>query len=255
MRPLRIGCAVLAAALAVVPPAGASDPPPLLLSGAASLRDALAEAISEFRETGGEPVDLNTASSGALLRQILSGAPVDVFVSASPREVQRLVEAGFVDPATVRKMAGNRIVVVVPEGARPPERLDELSAVRFERVAIGNPATVPAGRYAREVLESASLWNALLDRLVFAENVRQVVEYVSRGDADAGLVYRTDALRFADRLDPGPAAAVGSHSAIEYLAAPIRGSRQPDAAAHLVAFLAGERGRAVLSRHGFSPPP
>lgn len=253
----RLGAAlaVLAAGWSCTPPATAAEHARLLVSGAASMRDVLAETIAEYEGIGGERIDLNTASSGALLRQILAGAPVDVFVSASPREVARLVEAGLASPAAVRNIAGNRIVVVVPPGASSPASLGDLEDPRFERIALGNPATVPAGRYAREALESASLWDRLADRFVLAENVRQVVEYVSRGDADAGLVYRTDATRFTDRLATGPEAAAGSHPAVVYQAVVLRDSRHPEAAARLVAFLAGERGRAVLARHGFLPPP
>jgi len=251
----RVLAGFLSAGLLLAPAIGGDRSGSLLVSAAASLRDALSDVAQAFRSDEAVPTDLHTAASGALLRQILAGAPIDALVSASPEEIDRLVDAGLADRAAVRTIAGNRITVIVPSGEVPPSDLAGLADPRFDRIALGNPRTAPAGRYARDALRSAGVWDGLQDRLVFAENVRQVVEYVARGDAVAGLVYRTDAARFSDRVGAGPEAPPGSHQEVLYQAVPIRGGAHTEAASRFVEFVAGPRGRSVLASHGFLPPP
>jgi molybdate transport system substrate-binding protein len=122
------------------------------------------------------------------------------------------------------------------------------------RIAIGNPRTVPAGRYAREALKSAGIWDRLQGRLVYAENVRQVVEYVARGDADAGMVYLTDAGLFDDRIVTGPEPTAGSYSPILYQAAILKESTAQGAAEVLLEKLLTPAGRQQFLRYGFTPP-
>jgi molybdate transport system substrate-binding protein len=235
--------------------AGADEDATVLAAGAISLRDVLREAVAEFEGSGGTEVRLHTASSGALMRQIESGAPVDVFFSASPVEIDHLEEAGLLESGTRRAFASNRVVVVAAPGEPLPSRIDELGASRFPRVCLGNPKTVPAGRYARQALVAVGVWDSLESRAIYAENVRQVVEYVARGDVPVGLVYRTDALRFRDRLAVGPVAPESSHAPIRYEAAVIRDARNRVGALRFLRFVASGKGRAILERHGFLGAP
>ena len=227
----------------------------ILVAGAISLRDALREAAERFEiEAGAGVVRIHTASSGALARQVENGAPVDVFFSASPVEVERLDTLGLLVPGSRVTFASNRIVIIVPEGADPPAGFEGIAGERFARVALGNPKTVPAGRYAKQALVSTGAWNAVASRAIFAENVRQVVEYVARGDVNAGLVYATDLQRFRERVTAGPVAPAGSHDPIRYEAAVVRDARHHDRASRFLRFVAFGAGRLILERHGFLTP-
>jgi len=226
----------------------------ILVSAASSLRGVIDEVVEAYREHfPGTDVAINTAASGVLLRQIERGAPVDLFLSASREEVDVLEAQGLV---RARKgFAVNRLVVVVPGGRPPPKSFEGLSAERFERIAIGNPGTVPAGRYARESFETLGLLDAIESRLVFGENVRHVLDWAVRGEVDAALVYATDAALVADRIAIGPIAPPRSHTGIFYEGAVIEGARNPDRALQLLEFLGSVPGAEILSRKGFMIPP
>jgi molybdate transport system substrate-binding protein len=226
----------------------------VMVSAAISLRDVLEEAWSLWDGNGGHVV-LNTAGSGVLLRQILQGAPVDLFISASPRELDELETRGMLVPGTRCTLAANRLVTIFPTDGEVVERFRDLPSIAPGSIAVGNPKTVPAGRYARKALLGAGLWEALENRLVNAGNVRQVVEYVARGDADAGLVYRTDAERFRERLRIGPEPEPGSYPPILYQAALVRGGPNPEKAAELLTLLRSGRAGKIFRQHGFMDPP
>lgn len=228
----------------------------ILAAGAISLRDALSEAAERFEaKNAGTVVQLHTAGSGALARQIESGAPVEVFFSASPVEIDRLDRLGMLQPGTRTTFASNGIVVIVPPGSIPPAEFAAIAGTEFSRVALGNPKTVPAGRYAKQALISTGLWETVEPRTVYAENVRQVVEYVARGDVDLGLVYTTDLLRFRERVVAGPAAPSGSHDPVRYEAALVSDGTHREVARRFLRFVVSEEGRAILAIHGFLPPP
>lgn len=240
------------AALAMVAVLGAAgNDAEILVSAASSLRGIIDEIVETYQERNpGADVTINTAASGVLLRQIEHGAPVDLFLSASTHEVDRLEAKGLV--RTRRVFAANRLVVVVPGGRSPPATFEELSAKRFGRIAIGNPNTAPAGRYARESFENLGLLDAIESRLVFGENVRQVLEWAARDEVDAALVYATDAALVADRIVTGPPAPPGSHSEILYEAAVV-GDGRP--ALRFLEFLTSPVAEQILGRRGFRAPP
>lgn len=243
--------AVLLAALILSTPAPAAE---ITVSAAASLRDAFTELAGDYeRRQPGTRVLLNFGGSGALYQQIRIGAPVDVFAPADDETMDRAVAAGRIDPALRHDFAGNTLVLAVPADARSaPEGLDDLGSWRFGRIAIGQPEAVPAGRYARAALREAGLWEVLSSRLVPAQNVRQALDYVARGEVDAAFVYATD---LAAR--PGRARIafeVPLPMPIRYPIAPVSGSRQPAVAAAFVRFVLSRDGQQVLRRHGFLSP-
>jgi len=245
---------VIASLALVVALGAAGNDAGILVSAASSLRGVIDEVVEAYRELHpATDVAINTAASGVLLRQIEHGAPVDLFLSASMEEIDLLEAQGLV--RTRRAFAVNRLVVVVPGGRSPPTSFEELSAERFERIAVGNPRTVPAGRYARESFDTLGLLDAIESRLVFGENVRQVLDWAVRGEVDAALVYATDAALVADRVAIGPVAPPRSHSGIFYEGALLEGSRNPDLALQLLEFLAFGPGKQILSRKGFMTPP
>ncbi|MBC8103032.1 MAG: molybdate ABC transporter substrate-binding protein [Cytophagales bacterium] len=228
----------------------------LLVSAAASLTDAFEQIGAAFarKEKGGVTVRFNFAASGALKQQILAGAPVAVFASAAPREMDELERAKRIEAATRRDFARNRLVLIVPAGSRAGVRdWKDLTGAGIRRIAVASPDGVPAGRYARETLLKRGLWAALQPKLVFGENVRQTLTYVAGGDADAGIVFATDARSEARRVRIAAVAIPGrDHSPIVYPAAVIAGAPNPEAARRFVRFLLSREAQGIFKRWGFS---
>ncbi|HEX2205993.1 MAG TPA: molybdate ABC transporter substrate-binding protein [Longimicrobium sp.] len=224
----------------------------LTVAAAASLREAMGELEAAYEaENRGVDVRTTFGASGLLRQQVEQGAPVDVFVSAAEGPIDALQAAGLVDPRSRRVLAGNELVLVVPQGSTAPVRgFGDLDAPEVRRVALGAPASVPAGEYADEVLRALGIREAVARKAVYGQNVRQVLAYVESGDADAGVVYRTDAA-VSRRVRLVASAPPGTHGPITYPVAVVRRTRAPEAARAYVAFLLGPEGRAVLRRRGF----
>ena len=167
----------------------------LIVAAAASLTNALKEVAGAFEKTHpGAKVVCNFGASGVLWQQMAKGAPVDVFAAADQKTMNQAQEKKLIVPGTRKNFVSNRLVLIIPMDAKLCLRgLKDLTGPAVKRVAVGNPATVPAGRYAQEALVKAGLWEALSPRFILAESVRQVLDYVRRGEVDAGLVYSTDA--------------------------------------------------------------
>ena len=201
----------------------------------------------------GTKVLLNFGASGALLAQIAKGAPVDVFASADQETMDQAVAQRRVDAPDRRDFVSNRLVLVVPaSSARAPAALADLADTAFGRVAIGQPASVPAGRYARAALEKAGLWTSVAPRTIAAQSVRQALDYVARGEVDAAFVYATDAAIAPDRVRI--AFAVPTDVPIRYPIAALAKARNRAEAARFVDFVASDVARAVLAKHGFGTP-
>lgn len=236
-----------------VSPAAAEE---LLVSAAISLKDPLEQIGRRFAGARDAAVRFNFGASGELQRQIEAGAPVDVFVSASAREVDALVAAGRVDAATRRLVAGNVLIAIKPSDLPldlpgPSDLLDR----RVRRVALGNPRTVPAGQYARQSLEALGLWARIEPKMVFAENVRQVLDWVARGEVDVGFVYATDAVLRRDQVRLAFPVPDDTHAPIVYVAAVVAATRQPERARAFVDVLASRDAELVFRRFGFEPAP
>ncbi|MDE5879876.1 MAG: molybdate ABC transporter substrate-binding protein [Desulfovibrio sp.] len=241
---------VLAAALAagLATSAVAAE---MTVSAAASLTDAFGELKTLFEKAHpGLTVNTNFAASNPLLKQLEEGAPADVFASADQQTMDKAVAAGVVDPATRRNFALNELVLIVPRGAKKPASLADLTGMK--RIAIGNPDSVPAGRYTRDALTAAGLWEALLPECVQAASVRQALAYVARGEAEAGFVYRTDALQMGDKVEI--ALTVGGHEPVLYPIAVATTGHDPKAGQEFVDFVLSPEGQRVLAKYGFSKP-
>lgn len=225
----------------------------LTVATAVSLNEAVREVSRQFEALNpAARVRLNAAASGVLVQQIVRGAPVDVLLSADPLWLDRGVQAGVLVADSRRDFARNELLLVAPMNSRIAlGRLDDLLMPQVQRIAIGKPDVVPAGRYARDALDAAGLTSRLQARFVFADSVRQVLDYVSRGEVEAGFVYRTDAIRMSDRVR-----VVATLSATEVLhpAAVVSDSRQPALARAYVEHLLSPAAQAVFRRHGFGPP-
>jgi len=227
---------------------------PLTVSAAVSMTEALEEISTAYRSAGGGPVRFNFGGSNVLARQIVNGAPVDVFISADDQQMDLVDRAGLLAPGSRVPIAGNRLVVVVPQGSRAVTSIEDLLDVKIRRVAIGDPAAVPAGVYARSYLEKRGLWPRLAPKVVPSANVRAALTAVRNGSADAAFVYATDA-RIASGLAVAVTIAGQDAPVIGYPACVIKSTRQSTAASQFVRFLRGPIAGRILERHGFLPPP
>lgn len=230
-------------------PAVAGD---LLVSAAASLTNAFQEMKEPFEKAHpGTTLVFNFAASGALLKQMEQGAPVDVFASADQETMDKAAQ--LIDEPTRVDFAGNALVMVVPaEGGQPLTAPEELRSDRVKLVAIGNPDSVPAGRYAKGALEAAGLYEPLTPKFVMAESVRQALDYVARGEVQAGFVYATDAVLRADRVKV--AAEIPGHKPISYPVALLKDSKGKEMGQTFIDFIKGEEGQAILAGFGFKKP-
>ncbi len=222
----------------------------LTVSAAASLSESFTQISREFTKETGVKVNLNFASSNNLLRQMEQGAPVDVFASADQETMDTAQSKGIVDSATRRDFALNDLVLITPASGTltGPEAL---SGSEVKHIAVGTPESVPAGRYAREALTAAGTWDALQSKFVFGNNVRQVLSYVQRGEADAGFVYRTDAL--AGGKDVRIVTAMTGHKPVCYPIAVTKEASDRNMAQKFVDFVLSPRGLEILAHYGFSP--
>lgn len=237
--------------------ARAADQPPVLVFAAASLKNALDEVIAAYRREGGV-AHASYAASSALARQIEQGAPADLFVSADLDWMDYLDGKGLIAPGTRTNLLRNEIVLIAPKGEGPAAMavgpgLDLLGLLGDGRLAVADARAVPAGKYAKAALEHLGAWDGVKDRLAQAENVRAALALVSRGEASAGIVYRTDAMADSGVRVVGRFPA-GSHPPIVYPAALTKESHSPGAAAFL-AFLKSGTAKAVFERHGFEVGP
>ena len=226
----------------------------LTVSAAASLSSAFRELGPAFEaQNPGTAVGFNFAASDALLAQIAKGAPVDVFASADHDAMDRAERQQLLAAGSRRNFVGNSLVMIVPsDSALGLTTVADLAKPEVRRIAIGNPASVPAGRYAKASLQAAKLWAGVEPKAVLAQSVRQALDYVGRGEVEAGLVYATDAALMNDRVRV--VASVPTTSAIAYPIAAIAGSPNPGAARRFVEFVGTPAAQAVLARHGFAKP-
>jgi molybdate transport system substrate-binding protein len=236
-------------------PAAAAEE--LTVSVAISMREAIDEIGGRFvRAHPGVVVRYNLGASGELQKQIEAGAPVDVFVSAATRQMDDLDARGFLVPGSRRVFARNVLAVVTPgDSAVPLGRPADLLLPRVQRVVIGHPRTVPVGQYAEESLRSLGLWEGLRGRLIYAENVRQALEYVARGEVDAGVVYATDVALRPGRVREAFRLPEESYPPVIYPAAVVKDSRHRARALAFVESLLAPDARATLARLGFQLPP
>ncbi|HXG53837.1 MAG TPA: molybdate ABC transporter substrate-binding protein [Vicinamibacterales bacterium] len=225
---------------------------PIVVSAAISLTDALQEIEKAYTAAGGSPVRFNFAASNVLARQIANGAPVDLFISADEAQMDFAARGGAIDTTTRRHLLSNRLAIVTP-GGQPITIADArgLLSARVRRIAIGDPAAVPAGAYAKAFLERAGVWEALRPKLVPLASVRAALGAAESGSADAAIVYESDAAssRKVQLAYVFPASAGPS---ITYPAAITSRGTNRAAAERFMAFLRGPHAREIFRRFKFS---
>ena len=249
---MRLRSAALAAAFVLG--SAACSAQELVVSAAASLTNAFQAVGKSFEQAKpGAKVTFNFAASGPLLAQIQQGAPVDVFASADQETMNRAASANLISASSRVDFAANTLVLIVPAtSAQTPRQLSDLTGGTFQRISTGTPATVPVGRYTMEAIDKAGLTAALQSRWIYGESVRQVLNYVARGEVDAGFVYRTDAMIESEKTRI--ALTVPTSTPVTYPIALIASSKNPALATEFMAFVRSAPAQEILQRHGFSKP-
>jgi len=227
----------------------------LLVSAAMSLKNVFEEIAVVYEQQATDvTIRFNFGSSGALEKQIEAGAPADVFASASQRFMDMLEKNNGITPGSRLDFTQNSMVLIVPrDNPAKIEGFDDLGSENCKNISIGNPGSVPAGRYAKEVLHNMKLYQKNQKKLVFGEHVRQVLDYVARGEVDAGIVYATDARVRSKEVKVISTAPRGSHMNICYPVAIVSSSMLQKQALDFVEFLGkSNKAQELLQKHGFS---
>jgi len=232
------------------PQAGKAD---LTVSAAISLKDALDEEKQAYIAANPNvTIATNYGASGTLQLQVEQGAPVDVFLSAAPKQMDALESKGLLLEGTRKNLLRNDVVLIVPKDSTLGiSSFQDLTRADVKQVALGEPTVVPAGQYAKEVLTSLGIYDAVNSKAVLAKDVRQVLTYVETVNVDAGIVYATDAMS-STKVKVVATAPAKSHSPVIYPAAVIKASKDPAAARAFLDFLASPQGRAIFQKYGFA---
>ena len=222
----------------------------LTISAAASLQDALTDITATFeKEHPNVHITYNFGASGSLQQQISQGAPVDLFFSAAEDKFDMLVEEGLIEKDKGIDLVGNEIVLVVPKDSNKGIKAFE-DLTKAEKISIGTPETVPAGKYAQETLEHLKIWTAVEKKIVYAKDVRQVLTYIETNNVDAGIVYKTDAL-ISPKVEIVATAKENTHAPIIYPVGVIKNSSHPKEAQLFYEYLQNEQSITTFKKYGF----
>lgn len=249
---------ILAMSMMLLAGCGGSDEetaekPEVTVLAAASLTDALDEIIAEYEKDADATITPSYAGSGDLVQQIEGGAPCDIFISASKANMDQLEEEDLIDTDTRQDLLLNTLTLIATAEKKDVVTMDNLTSGEIGTIAVGEPETVPAGKYASQVFDNMNITDQLSDKIVYAKDVRAVLNYVETGDADCGFVYRTDALL----LDEENGAIIGDvdsslHDNIVYPAAILKDAPQADAAADFYEFIQSDFAKEVFEKYGFT---
>ncbi len=224
----------------------------ILVSAAASLKDALEEIKPQFEKANPSiKVSYNFGASGALQQQIEQGAPADVFISAASKQMDALQKAGLIDKGTRRNLLTNTLVLIVPKNSTLNIKdFRSLTDSNVKKISVGEPRSVPVGQYSEEVLSKLGILDQVRPKLVFGNSVRNVLASVESGNADAGIVYATDA-KISDRVKVVATAASNLHSPIVYPIAVVESSKNSGKAKTYVDYLTTAPAKKIFEKFGF----
>jgi len=243
---------ILLLSLAFTAPSYADEEDALVVSAAASLTDAFREIGKNFEAATGAKVVFNFAASGNLLQQISKGAPADVFASADETTMKQGLEKDLIEAASVKNFVSNKLVMIVPVDSKLAiSKPQDLSLPVVKRIAAGN-LNVPIGRYTQESLAAEKLYDGLKPKFIYADTVRQALDYVAKGEVDVGFVYSTDAEIAKQKVKV--VATLGNHNPILYPIGSVKDSRNHALAQQFIDFVTAEASLAVLMRYGFGKP-
>ncbi len=241
-------------AAAILAASGSAFAAEVTVSAAASLTNAFKEIAENFEAAHPEhQVLLNFAGSGALLQQIAKGAPVDVFASADQVTMDKAKEQGLLADGSRKDFVQNTVVVITPANSQLElNELTDLQQDALQRLAVSNPESVPVGRYSKQALVTHNLWDALTDKIINTQNVRQSLDYVARDEVDAGFVYATDAAVMADKVKVQ--FTVPLETVVSYPIAVTKEGSRNELSQQFIDYTFNDESQAVLSKYGFSQP-
>src|SRR5690625_3206939 len=223
----------------------------LFISAAASLTDALEEIKAVYEKENSVKLILNFGGSGKLAQQIQQGTPVDFLLSAIEYWMNQLIQDNYIDKGTENDITGNKLVLIVKSDSKIElSSFENIVDYPYEQIAIGNPESVTAGKYTEEALKSIGIWDELEHKMVFAQNVRQVLTYVETGNTDIGFVYESDALSSEDVKILTFSDSVG-HEPIIYQGALTAQTELNQAGMDFMEFLLSSEAQAILEKYGF----
>ena len=230
-----------------------AEKPEVTVLAAASLTDSLDEIITEYEKDADCTITPSYAGSGDLVQQIEGGAPCDIFISASKANMDQLEDGGYIDTETRQDMLTNTLTLIATAEKKAAVSMDSLTSDEVGTIAVGEPETVPAGKYASQVFDNMKIADQLTDKIVYAKDVRAVLNYVETGDADCGFVYKTDAL-LLDEKNGVIVEDVDSslHDPIVYPAAIMKEAPQAESAADFYEFLQTDFAKEVFEKYGFN---
>lgn len=225
----------------------------LTISAAASLRNVFEALIADYATSAPQTkIHLNTAGSGTLLQQIYHGAPVDILATADIQTMQEAKNKGLLAQNHFAIFATNDLVLAIPKNKTMRiGTLNDLRQATIQRIALGNPKSVPAGRYAEHALRQAHLWQDLADKIIRTRDVRQSLDYIARNEVDVGFVYRTDAMLMEKSVDIVP---IRLPEKVSYPIAIINHSQQAEESSRFINFIRSAQGIAILKKYGFRQP-
>lgn len=252
LAPLALGgCAAAPARPTAV--AAARSPVELHVSAAASLRKPFEALAPAFEAANGVKLVFAFGASGVLQKQIEAGAPADVLASASPKQVDALIAEDLISAEETVTFASNDLVILVPKG-NPRGVHGPQDLAKADKLVTGNPDTAPHGAKAKEWLTGLGLWKGLQPKFIFAENAAQTLDYVARGEVDAGIGFGSDA-RSSSAVSVVYTVPKGAIKPIRYVAAPVKATARAAPARKFVGYLSSAEGQVVLKDAGLLPPP
>jgi len=228
---------------------GGSDE--LVVSAAVSLKDAFNEIARIHEQRTSTRVRFNFGASGALQKQIESGAPADIFASAGARQMDELAAGNLIVPASRKDFARNVLVLIEPPNGPQISSFADLGKSEIRKIAVGNPKTVPAGQYTEQTFTRLKLLPDIQSKLIYAEDVRQVLDYAMRGEVDAGVVYSSDALIGGRDIKMVSRAPDDAHDPVLYPIAIVKESQRADAAQKFIDLVLSQEGQNILVKYGF----
>jgi molybdate transport system substrate-binding protein len=224
----------------------------LLISADTSLKESLLAVQAVFQKENPDiQLQMNFGASGQLEQQIQQGAQVDLFLSAGQKQMDDLLKQQRIDADSKTNVVQNQLVVITPKSGAALSSLDDLVRPDIKKVAVGDPASVPVGTYAKQSLEFYNSWDSMQSKLVFTKDVGQIISDVESGNADAGIVYKTDAMT-SQTVQVACVIPDQSHSPILYAAGIVSTSKHKPAAKRFAAFLKGEEAKRMFQQYGFT---
>jgi len=221
------------------------------VSAAMGLKDALLEIEKKYEADHPVKIIYNLASSGALQTQIEQGASTDLFISAANKQMDELQKKNLIIPATRKNLVGDQLVLIVPKASQLElQSFQDLTNPNVTRFGMGVPDTVPAGEYAKQVLEKLQVWNTVQEKAVMAKDIHTVLTYVETGNVEAGIVFSTVAAA-SDKVKVVAIAPPNTHEPITFLGAVVSDTKHPKETEEFLQYLTSPDGIAVLNKYGF----